>query len=231
MKKPVIPGDAHVAVAYIRTSTEDQSLSPEAQRAAIDRWAQQFGVVIDSYHEDIDVCSETPAIARPGLVGALAAVVKSHAGVLIVAKRDRLARDVTIMAFVERECATLGSVVRSADGLSDAEGPTGALIKGILDLFAAYELAQIRSRTKAALAAKKAKGEPAGHAPFGMRVGEGGQLQPDESERAAIAFASEKRALGFSVRGIQQQMQWAGYATRRGKPYSVAAIHAMLKAG
>ena len=39
-------------MAYIRVSTEDQALGPEAQRAAIENWAARQGVQVLSWHID-----------------------------------------------------------------------------------------------------------------------------------------------------------------------------------
>ena len=44
--------DQSRAVAYLRVSTEDQALGPEAQRAAIEAWAARQGVQVLSWHLD-----------------------------------------------------------------------------------------------------------------------------------------------------------------------------------
>src|SRR5260370_30004876 len=63
-------GDQAVAVAYVRVSTEEQNLGPEAQRAAIGAWAERHGVRIAATFED-RLSGGTAPEDRPGLVAAL----------------------------------------------------------------------------------------------------------------------------------------------------------------
>jgi hypothetical protein len=59
----------------------------------------------------------------------------------------------------DAECMSeeLGCEVRSPDGSSDASGPEGGMMRGIVDVFAQYEREVIRARTRAALAVKKTR--------------------------------------------------------------------------
>ena len=120
MSKRARTGNPLVAVGYLRASTDDQKLSPEAQRASVEAWAKREGVTVAAWHVD-SVCSVTPVEDRPGLVAALASLREHGAGVLVVAKRDRIARDVVLTATVERAAGALGARVVSAAG----EGSTG----------------------------------------------------------------------------------------------------------
>ena len=87
---------------------------------------------------------------RPGLAAALTALRSVGAGVLAVARRDRLARDVALAAAIDRAVEHAGAKVRSADGAGDGDGPADRLLRGMLDLTAEYERALIRTRTRAA---------------------------------------------------------------------------------
>jgi len=86
--------DPRVAVAYFRASTDDQHLSPDAQRAAVVAWAAREGVTVVSWHVDQGVSGAADLADRPALAAALGALCAHGAGLLVVAKRDRLARDV-----------------------------------------------------------------------------------------------------------------------------------------
>ena len=102
---------------------------------------------------------------------------------LIVAKRDRLACDVMTAALVERLCEREGASVACADGTGNGTGPEAQLLRGIMDVFAQYERAIIRSWTKAALAIKKAKRMCVGTIPYGSRLARcGALLEPDPAE-------------------------------------------------
>src|SRR5579859_1931426 len=114
MSKRVRSGSPLVAVAYIRVSKDDQKLGPEAQRASIETWAAREGVQVAAWHVDQGVCSVTPIDGRPGLVATLASLREHGAGILAVAKRDRIARDPALTAAVEGAAVAAGAVVRSA---------------------------------------------------------------------------------------------------------------------
>lgn len=204
-----------LAVAYIRVSTEDQALGPKAQQAAIARWAKANGVTVAAVHSDLGVSGGAELDKRPGLIEALRAVEQHGAGVLVVAKRDRLARDVVIAAAVQRLVEGKGARIVSADGTGNAEGPEGMLMAGLVDLFAQYERALIRSRTTAALAVKKARGERVGEVPIGFRVREDGRaLVEHEAEQVALTRVQELHAAGFSVRAIAAVLNDEGVPAR-----------------
>src|SRR3954469_11593790 len=95
------PGNPLVAVAYLRASTDEQRLGPEAQRAAIEAWAAREGVSVVAWHVDAGISGGSDLADRPALVAALGALRAARAGVLVVAKRDRLARDVAVAAAIE----------------------------------------------------------------------------------------------------------------------------------
>jgi DNA invertase Pin-like site-specific DNA recombinase len=222
-RRKKVAADPTKAVAYLRASTDRQDLSPDAQRAAVTRWAAAQGVAVVAWHQDLGVSGGTPLEERPGLLAALDAVRAHGAGVLLVAKRDRLARDVLTAALVERLCEREGARVQAADGAGNGEGPEAQLLRGIVDLFAQYERAVIRARTKAALAVKKARGERTGGVPMGSRVGDDGMLAADEVERGAVARARELHRDGMSLREIARALVAEGHAPR-GKKWHVQTL-------
>ena len=95
-------GDPTRAVGYLRVSTDEQHLGPEAQRAAITQWAQRGGITVLAWHVDAGVSGAAGIDGRPALMTALDDLPRHGAGILAVAKRDRLARDVVIAATIER---------------------------------------------------------------------------------------------------------------------------------
>jgi hypothetical protein len=62
------------AVAYLRVSTDDQALGPEAQRAAIEAWAAARGVAVVAWFCDQGVSGAAAIDKRPALLDALAAL-------------------------------------------------------------------------------------------------------------------------------------------------------------
>lgn len=209
---------------YMRVSTEDQRLGIEAQRAAVRRWARREGVVLAAEYSE-DVSGGAPLDRRPQLEAAIAALEAHGAGLLLVHKRDRLARDVMAAVMVDRLVERAGARVVTADGTANDDAPEAALQRGLMDLFAQYERAIIRSRTRAALAAKKARGELVGAAPFGQRVAaDGVRLEPHAGEAAAVARVAYLRAGGMSLREIVRQLEADGFRGRTGRPLALTQV-------
>ncbi len=101
------------------------------------------------------------------------------------------------------------------------------LLRGVIDVFAQYERAIIRSRTKAALAVKKAKGERVGGVPYGYRL-EDERVVEDEAEQATVARARELRAEGKSLRAIGRNLVAEGHAPRNAKRWHVQVLKRLV---
>ena len=223
-------GSPVLAVGYLRVSTEDQKLGPEAQRAAIEAWAARAGVRVGSWHVDQGVSGGAELEARPGLLAALAELRVHRAGVLVVAKRDRLARDVYVAATIERAAGHAGARVACADGTGNGDSPADAFMRTIVDGAAAYERALIRSRTKAALAAKRARGGRAGAVPYGFTADASGKLELNAAEQAVIAQVRELRASGLPLRAVVVQAAALGLVSRAGRPLALTQVARILRA-
>lgn len=232
------PGNAALAVAYLRLSPAraadaravargvDERLGFAAQRAAIVAWCAREGVTVVAWHED-RVPGATEIAARPALVAALLELRARGAGVLVAARRDRLARDVFVAATLERAVAAAGARVMTCDG-TNGVGPAETFQRQIQDAGAAFERALIGARTKAALAAKAARGERVGTVPWGRHVDERGRLADDPGEQAVRVVVLELRAAGLSLRGIVAELERRRIVNRRGAPFQLTAIARMV---
>lgn len=224
-----IATDPRTAVAYLRASLEDMRLGPEAQRAQIEAYAAREGITIAAWHVDQGVSGGADLEDRPGLVAALGDLRAHRAGLLVVARRDRLARDVYVAATIERAAAGAGARVVAADGTANGDTAADAFMRTILDGAAAYERALIRGRTRAALAAKRAKGERTGECPYGYTVADDGKtLVADEAEQAVLAEVRALRDAGLSHRAIVALLASKGFVNRAGKPHAKTAVTRML---
>lgn len=221
---------AHTAVAYLRVSTSAQELGPEAQRATITAWAAREGVTIVAWHCDHGVSGGAPMAQRPALLAAIADVGELRAEALVVARRDRLARDVMTAAIATRLVAAHGARITSTAGEGEGNDPASALMRTLVDAFAEYERALIASRTRAALAVKKARGERTGECPRGTRATASGALEPCTLERARDARVRELRDAGHNYSTITAMLASEGYLSRRGTPLSRASVHAIATA-
>jgi DNA invertase Pin-like site-specific DNA recombinase len=221
-----------LAIAYLRVSTEDQRLGPEAQRAAIEAWATTNGVSVVAWHVDQGISGAAPIDARPALLAALAGLREHGAGLLVVAKRDRIARDVLVAATVERIVAKERATLVSAAGEGNGDAPGDAFMRTIIDAAAAYELALIRARTKAALAAKAARGERVGMVPFGFMVdpADTKRLVPCKLEMQILAHVLTLVRQGMAPYSIAARLAAEGVCSpRTGKPLAVSSIKGFVR--
>jgi DNA invertase Pin-like site-specific DNA recombinase len=208
----------HRYVAYYRVSTVKQGrsgLGIDAQREAVARCLNGDGWEIIAEFTEIESGRRTD---RPELERALAAA-RLHRAPLVVAKVDRLTRSVSFLS----RLLEAGVDVRFAD-LPAIEGPTGRFMLQQMAAVAELEAGLISSRTKAALAAAKARGRKLG----GRR---GVRLSPEaqaagRAMQAARAFdraadlrpvLAELRELGVSTLfGIARALNDRSIPTARG---------------
>lgn len=165
--------------------------------------------------------------------GLLAAIQELRRGdVLLVAKRDRLGGDVIKVATIERLIERKGARVVSAAGEgTDSDDPTAMLMRRMIDSFAEYERLLIGMRTKAALRAKRARGERfSRRPPFGYRrAADGRKLETDMKEQAVIAEIQCQRCAGVSMKGIAAALNAAGRPTRSGGRWIYQYIQKVLQ--
>lgn len=221
----------NVAIAYLRVSTdiERQSLGAEAQRTSIEKWATTNGVEIAAWYVE-EVSGGAPLDKRPILLEALGAVAAHRAGRLVVQRLDRFSREPLTAALAEAELQRHGATLACSDGAGSGDDPTAQLVRGILFSVARFEKAMIRARIKAALAVKKRRHELTGVAPYGFRVGgDGKTLERHPEESATLGQVRALRASGLTVRRVQREATARGLVGRTGKPFTLAAIHAMVR--
>ncbi|KMO73887.1 recombinase RecB [Mycolicibacterium chubuense] len=147
--------------AYTRVSTEDQADKRnglEAQRAAIDAEAKRRGWDVEHFADE----GGSGKNINPKLAEALELLALGQGEGLIVAKLDRLSRSI-IHAATIIECAQKqGWSLVLLDLGVDLTTAAGRMFAMNLVNYAQYERELISERTKAALAAKRARGERIG---------------------------------------------------------------------
>lgn len=180
-------------VAYLRVSTGRQGksgLGIEAQREAIARFALAEDMLVTEYIVEVDTGKGSDALERrPQLAAALAQAKKLKCAV-VVAKLCRLSRDV---AFISGLMAQRVPFIVAELGV-DAD----PFMLHIYAAFAEKERAVISERTKAALAAKRARGEPLGNRTnIAQAQARGGAA----TKASADAFAANVRPVLMQVIG------------------------------
>jgi hypothetical protein len=112
--------------------------------------------------------------------------------------------------------------------MSDQAGPEGMMMRGVVDLFAEYERGLIRSRTKAALDAKRVRGEAVGKPPYGYQIGARGVLEPAEDEQRIVAMVARLRSSDMTEREIAEMLNLCGFRSRAAAPFSPTQVHRIL---
>lgn len=218
-------------LAYLRVSTTDQSESGAglaAQKDACQAWAARQGDTVAAVFEDPGVSGSKSLEHRPALLELLAGLKRGD--VVLVAKRDRVARDVVISAMVEAAVERKGARLVSAAGEgSEDDSPAGLLMKRLIDSFAEYERAVIASRTKAALQAKKRRNERVGAIQYGYHLAaDGVHLEADAAEQAVIREARRLRDSGLSLGKVAAELAKQGLLSRVGRPFVAQQVKNML---
>lgn len=201
-------------VAYYRVSTQQQGrsgLGLEAQREAVRIYVVQRGGEVLAEFTEVETGKRSD---RPELKAALNSCGRLK-GTLVIAKLDRLARN---MAFVANLMEGRADFV--AVDMPHADRFT-------LHIFAALaeeEGRRISQRTKAALAAAKARG---------VKLGTAGVALADKNREMAYARAAEMSELILSLiesgprttRELAAELNKRGVSTPQGKMWHPGSVH------
>jgi DNA invertase Pin-like site-specific DNA recombinase len=218
---------ARELVTYLRVSTGRQGrsgLGIEAQRAALASFAEAQGFQIISEMVEIETGKGADALnLRPQLAAALATARRRRCSIA-VAKLDRLSRDVHFIS---------GLMAHRVPFLVAELGPD--VDPFILHLFAALaekERALIATRTKAALAAAKARGVKLGGpklASARKQAIEVLKLAADRHAANVLPVIQEVRKAGATtLRDIADALNARGVSTPRGGRWHAMSVRNVL---
>ncbi len=222
-----IMGDSFIS--YLRVSTDRQGrsgLGIEAQRAAVASYLAGFGAA--PITEFVEVESGKRA-DRPELTRALAEC-RVRKATLVIAKLDRLARDAHFLLGLQRS-----DIAFTAADMPNAN----RLTVGIMAMVAEEERRAISERTKAALAAAKARGVKLGGRPESLKNTELGRQRGTEARRARAAARAKDlapvieaiRAEGVtSATGVAKALNERGIPTARGGKWQAVQVQRLEQA-
>ena len=197
-------------VAYYRVSTDGQGesgLGLEAQRDAVRAYAAQNDLHIISEHTDTGLSGKAPLEERAGLVAAMAAVVANKPAALLVAKIDRLSREMLTQLTIEKALTQSGCrLISAANEGTEGDDAASVFTRRIMSAVGELEASLISARTKAALAQKKARGERLGQPPASLRVEDGVLVATPAT--GSVVQAVQMRAKGTTYREIGEALGW-----------------------
>jgi len=205
----VTPASGTPVLAYVRVSTDKQSLSPGAQLERIQGHCVAQGLAL------VGTVTETASAGtgkrRPELDQAMARLDAGEAKALVVASLDRLARSTVDFAGILARAKQRGWAVVCLNPSVDMSTPEGELVATVIMAMAQYERALVSRRTRVALDAQRER-RPEG---FISR----------EVEDRILGLADE----GLGVKAIARTLASMGVPTARGGGWSHKTVGPALE--
>jgi DNA invertase Pin-like site-specific DNA recombinase len=202
------------AIAYTRVSTAGQGrsgLGLQAQMAALARFAEAEGYDLVETFEEVETGKGSDALDRRPQLSAALKAAHEHKAPIIVAKLDRLSRDVHFISglMTHRTPFIVAELGADADPF-------------MLHLYAALaekERRLISQRTRDALAAKKAQGVKLGGLNAGVIKSRDEAKARAEALRPVLAELSN-----LSARAIAAELNRRAVPTPNGKPWHATTV-------
>jgi DNA invertase Pin-like site-specific DNA recombinase len=210
-------------VAYFRVSTQKQGvngLGMDAQRETVRQFLKAGGELVGEFVE-VETGKGANALAkRPQLAAALALCKKTGAK-LLIAKLDRLARNVHFVSgLMESKVKFVACDMPEANDLTIH----------VMAAFAEHEAKRISQRTKEGLAAAKARGVVLGVAGLSNL-----KTNLDERKKKSVLFANDLKPLidGFIAQKLSQRrmvnaLNRCGVKTAGGGDWSLVQLQRAL---
>ncbi len=217
------------AVAYLRVSSEQQGrsgLGLDAQRQAVGRFAAEHGFAVVETYTEVETGKGSDALDRRPQLAAALRRAKAERCPVVVAKLDRLSRDV---AFVS------GLMAQRVPFVVTELGPdVDPFMLHVYAALAEKERAMISARTRDALAAAKARGVKLGNrtnlAEATRRSAEVRSAGADRHAGNVLPVIEEIRRGGAtSLRRVAAALTVRGVRTPRGGAWTAAAVRNVLE--
>jgi site-specific DNA recombinase len=229
-------------IGYPRVSTDEmaeEGVSLQAQVAKMRAYAELYGIEIVDIVEDAGFSAKT--LDRPGLKSILARLKRKEVDGVLVAKLDRLSRNVgdwnhlIETYFGEKPGKALLSV---ADQI-DTRTASGRMVLNMMMTIYQWERETIGERTRDALKYKRSVNQKCGGpCPFGSQpgpdqVGANGRIIKTliecPVEQEALSLMRSLRASGTKLNIIADELTTRGYRRREGAPWEHSYLSRLLK--
>jgi DNA invertase Pin-like site-specific DNA recombinase len=217
----------------VSSAHQAEAFDPEVQRAAIRKWATANGHKVVAWQTDV-ISGASELRDRAGWCEAAALVKSGKAQGVVVARLDRLARDVMVQELLLHKLSDLGGVVLSTRESEDellngaSKDPSRKLIRVICGAISEYDREMTVDRLAAGRQAKATRGGYAhGALPYGYRSAKG-KLVPVPAEQRALAKMKALASQAVPINEIARVLTAEGYPTKRGGRWcgaTVARIH------
>ena len=203
-------------IGYCRVSTDEQALyghGLDAQETKLREYARRANAEMTVIKDE---GKSGGSLERPGLMRALERIAGREADGLVVTKLDRLTRSVIDFSMLLEWFVIADAKLVALDFDLDTETPSGRMVATIMASVAEWERGMIADRTRAALAAARAKG---------ITIG-----LPAVTDQAELATRIRRmRERGMTYRAICDELNAEGVPTARGaEEWRSSAIQTVL---
>lgn len=222
------------AVGYLRVSTEGQvgedkfGLSAQQEQVEIYAKSQQIEI-IDWY---IDEGISGASLNREGLQGLLNDSEQGLFEAVIVAKMDRVARELMAQLWIEKELLKNNVELISASEPFRGQDPANVLFRQVIGAFAQFEKSRIAERMTGGRKQKaKQGGYSGGRAPIGYTSQHGSKaLALDEQKALTVkrVFELRQQNPSWRLQDIAEQLNNEGHTTATGVKFSKVQVKRIL---
>ena len=218
------------AVAYLRVSTDEQAATGhglETQEKAVTAFAESQSYDLVEVITDPGISGATRPADRPGFARVLELAGAGGFDVLLVAKIDRLSRDIRHAMTTVSDLAELHEVAfRSVtESVIDTSNPMGRTFFAIFAGMAENERFVIRDRTAGGRMAKAGKGGFAGgQAPYGYTKDLEGGLRVVPEQAAIVRRIYRERRGKRTLQAITDGLNADRIPSPKGGRWSVSTV-------
>lgn len=216
-------------LGYIRVSTDGQvgedKFGLDVQRSTIEDYCRRNEHTLIGWVTDE---GESGAKERPGFDRIIyGEVANPPCEGVIVAKSDRVARDINIYYYYKMMLMKKDIKLISVAEDFGSFGVFANMLEAFTLCVAEMERDNITKRTSSGRAAKAAKGGySGGQPPMGYRV-ENGKLVINPQEAEVVRFILKRKADGCTMLSTVDALNEAGYTTRRGKKFVISTVQSI----
>ena len=219
------------AVAYCRVSTKgqvgDDKFGIESQRDMINEYCAGHDIEVVNWYIDEGVSGAERS--RPAMDRLLAGeVTNPPVQYVIVAKADRLARDINLYYAFKSNLKQLNlELISVKEDWSAQDKLTAMILENFMAVVAEIEKENIRIRMSGGRKQKAKRGGYAGgRAPMGYKVVDGSLvINPDEVPVVKRLF--ELKHSGMTMLGTMRTLTEEGYRTRNGKEFVISTVQSI----
>lgn len=222
------------AVAYCRVSTDGQvgedKFGIESQRTQIIEYAEKNGIEIVDWFIDEGISGAS--LVRPAFDRLLnGEITNPPVEAVIVAKTDRIARDVNIYYYYKAELNKREiEVISTSEDWSAQDKLTALILENFLAVAATLERENIRRRTSGGRNIKAAKGGySGGRPPYGYRANNRRLVIVEDEAEVVRTIFRMKDEEGQTYKAICEYLNSIGKTNHSGSKFSISTVQTIYE--